>query len=295
LYIIVGGKMDLIDEFKQRINEFVELKEAGKIDNEKLATLIDVVKQNPALSKTEIAEKVYGSKTRTENVYNLIKKAFELLESENPSQTQEITKEERKIMKEAFKTLILEKAAPYRPVLQELAQQFGEEVLSSYYISQMAITIALQSVDLDVDGARELLKKMYGNKHEFEEWVVQHLTALLEAKRGAQEILKMQAEISELKSFAYEMYKRMVIATYEKERAEYMKNKLMEAFKTAAVLVLDRDVAVRIGAYIDMMLKDAEKYEPPALKELRRLEAIEKQVEEEEKGKEINIEEARKK
>ena len=279
------------EDFKQHINEF----DINKFD-EDLRKLYDYVKQNPTATVTDVSKALFGDDKHTHVIQRLANKAFELLENENPPTTQELTKEEQKAMKQSFKTLILEKAAPYRPVLEQLAQTFGEDILSSYYIAQMSIAIAFQSVDLDFDSAMQLLKKMYGNKHEFEEWVVQKLAALLEAKRGAQEILKMQAEISELKSFAYEMYKRMVIATYEKEKAEYMKNKLMEAFKTAAVLVLDRDVAVRIGAYIDMMLKDAEKYEPPALKELRRLEAIEKQVEEEEKGgKEINIEEARKK
>jgi len=277
------------EDFKQHINEF----DVSKFDDD-LRKLYDYVKQNPTATITDVSKAFFGDNKHVHVIQRLVNKAFELLENENPP-SQNLTKEERKIMRETFKTLILEKTGPYRPVLQELAQQFGEEVLSSHYISQMAITIAMQSVDLDVDLAMELLKKMHGNKHEFEEWVVQHLTALLEAKRGAQEILKLQEKISELKIFAYEMYKRMVIATYEKERAEYMKNKLMEAFKTAAMLVLDRDTAVRIGAYIDMILKDAEKYEPPALKELRRLEAIEKQVEEEEKGKEIKIEEARKK
>jgi 2-C-methyl-D-erythritol 4-phosphate cytidylyltransferase len=288
--------MDLIDEFKQHINEFVELKEAGKIDNEKLAMLIDVVKQNPALSKTEIAEKVYGSKTRTENVYNLIKKAFELLENENPPTTQNLTKEEQKAMKQSFKTLILEKTGPYRPVLEQLAQQFGEDILSSYYIAQMSIAIAFQSVDLDFDSAMQLLKKMYGNKHEFEEWVVQKLAALLEAKRDAQAILNLHEEIEELKASIYDMYKTVLIHEHARMKAETQFNTLLDAIKTALMLTTDKDTALKVSAFIDMKLKSVENVETPALKELKRLEELEKKYTEEYmKGKEIPIEEAKKK
>ena len=288
--------MDLIDEFKQHINEFVELKEAGKIDNERLAMLIDVVKQNPALSKTEIAEKVYGSKTRTENVYNLIKKAFELLENENPPASQEITKEEQKAMKQSFKTLILEKTGPYRPVLEQLAQTFGEDILSSYYIAQMSIAIAFQSVDLDFDSAMQLLKKMYGNKHEFEEWVVQKLAALLEAKRDAQAILNLHEEIEELKASIYDMYKTVLIHEHARMKAETQFNTLLDAIKTALMLTTDKDTALKVSAFIDMKLKSVENVETPALKELKRLEELEKKYTEEYmKGKEIPIEEAKKK
>lgn len=268
------------DEFKQRISEFEVIYD--KLD-EKLKQLYDYVMKNPNATVTDASRYFYNDAKHTTVIQRWVNKAFKILEHSEES-TEEVA------MKEAFKTLFLEKTS-YRPVLELLAQEFGEDILASKYISKTAVAIALQSADMN--DIMKLLKTMQGNRKEFEEWVMQRLATLLEAKKNAQEILKLQEELSNVKAFAYDKYKAMLIHAHKQAEAEMRFNALVDAINSIIMLLPDRDCAGRIAVFFDMKLKEIQnkEIETPALKELRRLDVIEKKVEEEYmKGKEIPIE-----
>jgi hypothetical protein len=260
-----------------------------KLD-EKLKQLYDYVMKNPNATVTDASRHFYNDAKHTTVIQRWVNKAFKILEHSKEESTEEVA------MKETFKTLFLEKTS-YRPALELLAQEFGEDILASKYISKTAITIALQSADMNMNDIMKLLKIMRENRKEFEEWVIQRLVTLLEAKKNAQEILKLQEKLSNVKAFAYDIYKAMLIHAHKRAEAEMRFNALAEAIieviKSALMLLPDRDCAGRIAVLFDMKLKEIKnkEIETPALKELRRLEALEKKYEEEYmKGKEIPIE-----
>jgi hypothetical protein len=274
------------DEFKQHISEFEVIYD--KLD-EKLKQLYDYVMKNPNATVTDASRYFYNDAKHTTVIQRWVNKAFKILEHSKES-TEEVA------MKETFKTLFLEKTS-YRPVLELLAQEFSEDILASKYISKTAIAIAFQSADMNMNDIMKLLKIMRENRKEFEEWVIQRLATLLEAKKNAQEILKLQEELSNVKARAYNIYKTMLIHAHKRAEAEMRFNELADAIvdviKSALMLLPDSDCVGRIAVLLNMKLKEIEnkEIETPALKELRRLDAIEKKVEEEYmKGKEIPIE-----